>query len=247
VNSFIATIIASVSVSLLALIGGILLFKKKKLFHPTSFVGFAAGVMLTTAVLELLPEAIHEGGEEFSLLPVFFGILLFFFLERFVLWFHHHDTSHEIKPTAYLILFGDGIHNFIDGIAIAAAFLTDIRLGILTTIAIAAHEIPQELADLGVLVHSGFSLSKALLYNFFSGLMALAGALLGYLVLGNIEAVIPWLLGFTAGMFLYISLSDLIPELHHSFSKTSRLQQTVPFLLGIGISYLLISSLGHGH
>lgn len=246
-DSFVATIVASVLVSVLALVGGVFLFGKKKILHTTSFVGFAAGVMLTTAILELLPEALHEAEEQFTFLPVFVAILAFFFLERFVLWFHHHDESHEMQPTAFLILIGDGIHNFIDGIAIAAAFLTDIRLGVLTTAAIAAHEIPQELADLGVLVHNGLSLPKALAYNFFSGLMALAGALIGYFILGSIESVIPRLLAFTAGMFLYISLSDLIPELHHSASKSSRLQQIIPFILGVAVSYTLIATLGHSH
>ncbi|MCX8009355.1 MAG: ZIP family metal transporter [Patescibacteria group bacterium] len=243
-------IIASLAVSLVALAGGFLFFQKKPLVHPTVFVGFAAGVMLTTALLELIPEAIHDA-EEIShataILPVFAGILFFFFLERFVLWFHHHDDTHAMKPTAPLILIGDGIHNFIDGIGIAAAFLLDIRLGIITTLAIAAHEIPQELADLGVLIHAGLRKTNALAYNFLSGLSALAGAILGYMVLEQMETILPMLLGFTGGMFLYISLSDLIPELHHSSAKTTQFRQTLPFIAGIIISFIMITTLGESH
>ena len=246
-GSLIFTLIASLLVSLIALVGGLLFFRKKKIHSSTALVGFAAGVMLTTAVLELLPEALHELEGEISLLPLFIGIVGFFFLERFVLWFHHHDDPHGTKPTAYLILIGDSIHNFIDGVAIAAAFLIDIRIGILTTAAIAAHEIPQELADLGVLVHSGFSVKKALLFNLFSGLTAVLGAFSGYFILANISDFLPILLLFTAGMFLYISLSDLIPELHQAFSKTSRAKQSLPFIAGCIISILFIYFTNHSH
>jgi zinc and cadmium transporter len=206
--------------------------------------------MLTTALLDLLPEVIelsHHQEQEFSALPIFLGVIIFFFLERFVLWFHHHDDTHQAKPTVYMILIGDGIHNFIDGVAIAAAFMTDIRLGIITTLAIAAHEIPQELADFAVLLHSGLTKKKALLFNFLSGLTAILGSIMTIFVFSAVNSIVPVLLGFTTGMFLYIALSDLIPELHQSFSKTSRWLQSLPFLIGAGSTLLLIQLFGHGH
>lgn len=249
-NIIVPILLSTLGISAIALIG-VLFFARKKLpKHPTALVGFAAGVMLTTAIMDLLPEVIelnHDQNQEFSALPIFLGVIIFFFLERFVLWFHHHDDTHQAKPSAYMILIGDAIHNFIDGIAIAAAFMTDINLGIVTTIAIAAHEIPQELADFAVLLHSGLSKKKALLFNFLSGLTALIGSVLAIFLLSYLENILPILLGFTTGMFLYIALSDLIPELHQSFSRTSRWLQSVPFIVGAGITILLIQLFSHGH
>jgi zinc and cadmium transporter len=235
-------IICSIIVSAIALIGGIFLFRKKG-FNPTILVGFAAGVMLSTALLELLPESVGEQVSHYSFVPTFLGIITFFFLERFLLWFHHHDDDHNIKPAAYLVLLGDSIHNFIDGITIAAAFLTSYSIGFITTVTIAIHEIPQELADLGILISGGMSKQKALFYNFLSGLTALIGAIVGYFILSKISLIVPYLLGYSAGMFLYIACSDLIPELHHHIGKTSKWKQILPFLLGIIISILIFQLL----
>lgn len=240
-------ILASIGVSILSLIGGILLFRKHPTNDTTPLVGFAAGVMLTTAIFELIPEAIREHGEQITLAPVFLGIIVFFFLERFIVWFHHHDDDHAIRPTGYLILLGDTIHNVIDGVSIAGAFLVDVRLGVITTLAIAAHEIPQELADLGILIHAGFTKINALLYNLLSGFAAVGGAIGGYVLFERLNHLLPLVLGFTGGMFLYIALSDLIPELHRSETRRHRFPQTFSFLLGIAVSYLLIASIGHSH
>lgn len=233
-------VISSLLVSTIAFIGGFFLVRQK---HTTTdltspLVSFAAGVMLTAALLDLLPEAFHEAGEGASH-SVFLGVLLFFFFERFLLWFHHHHEPHGIKPVSLLVLVGDGLHNFIDGVAIAAAFLISPAVGLTTTIAIAAHEIPQELADFSLLIHGGIKKATALLLNFLSGLTALLGAVLSYYYLESFESGIPTILGFTAGMFLYIACSDLIPEMHKDFAKQKRWLQTLPFILGVGLMWLL--------
>lgn len=230
-------ILASLLVSAVSFIGGIFLVNHK-LFSNSSFtsslVSFAAGIMLSAALLDLLPEAMEASeGNEALFLPVLVGIVGFFFLERFVVWFHHHHSSHGRAPTSLLILLGDAVHNFIDGVAIAAAFLVNPSLGITTTLAIAAHEIPQEIADFSVLVSGGMQRRRALLFNFISGLTAVLGAVLAYFFFETVNGISWILLSFTAGMFLYIACSDLIPELHRDFSEKRKWMQTFPFLGGI--------------
>ena len=165
---FLQIILATFITSSLSLVGGSLLIWKKLLDHKylPHFVSFAAGVMLTTAFIDLLPEAIENSTNHAIYESVLLGIVVFFFLERFVLWFHHHDDLHGTKPTAVLILLGDALHNMFDGAAIAAAFLTNPSLGIVTTIAIAAHEIPHEIADFTILIHGGMKKTRALYFNF---------------------------------------------------------------------------------
>ena len=238
-------ILASLIVSGISFVGAIFLVLKNVFSeeHMTSLVSFAAGVMLASAFFDLLPEA-TEGGSPDSIYGfIFLGIVVFFLLERFVLWFHHHDDGHGKKPSALLVLFGDGFHNVIDGVAIAAAFMTSPILGITTTLAICAHEIPQEIADFSILVEGGFSKSKALLYNFASGLTALAGVVIGFYFLEKIQNITWMFLAFSAGMFIYIACSDLIPELHKDFRIQRKWTQTVPFLLGIAILWGLVKVL----
>lgn len=238
-------IIATAIVSSISLIGGIFLITRR-IFNEKvtlSLVGFGAGVMLATAFLDLLPEAVNEANGQNVFVPVLLGVVTFFFMERFLLWFHHHDESHHVHPSVYLITIGDGLHNIFDGIAIAAAFLISPAIGITTTIAIAAHEIPQEIADFTLLIHGGISKGRALLLNFISGLTALFGALVGYYFLSTVEKVTPLFVAFSAGMFIYISCSDLIPSLHIEFKKQKRWEQTIPFVLGIVLMYLLTSFL----
>jgi zinc and cadmium transporter len=244
---FVSIILSSFFISLLSFSGGILLVWKKLLSKTIVpiFVSFAAGVMLTTSLIDLLPEMIHKNAESGIFLSVLAGILVFFFMERFVLWFHHHDNTHHAKPSVYLVLLGDGLHNFFDGIAIAATFLTNPTAGITTTIAIAAHEIPQEIGDLSILIFGGLTPKIALFYNFLSALTALAGAILGYYYLQSFEGILPWAIGFVAGMFLYIACSDLIPELHKEFKEQKRWAQSIPFILGIIITYFLVTFLEH--
>lgn len=241
-------LISSLIISLVSLIGGFGLVYRftKNPQYLTFFVSFAAGVMLATAFFDLFPEALGMGGSQSVFLPALLGIVLFFFLERFVLWFHHHDDDHHFKPSALLINLGDGVHNFIDGVVIAATFITNPSLGLVTTLAIAAHEIPHELADFSVLIHSGMGRGKALFYNFLSALTALLGSILGYFFLERIAGALPFFLAFTAGMFIYIACSDLIPDLHQEFKEKKNWVQVIPFLVGIGLIYFVIG-LVEGH
>lgn len=237
---------ASLTVSLLALIGALFLYWERITSQKVTLtlLSFAAGTMLAVSFLDLLPKALESAGENVNIFtPVLLGIVVFFFLERFVLWFHHHDETHGMHPSAILILLGDGLHNFIDGVAITAAFLVSPGLGFATTLAIAAHEIPQEIADFSVLVHGGMEKTKALFFNFISGLTALAGAILGFYFLEGLGGVVPLFLAFTAGMFIYIACSDLIPEIHKSAEKQKSWTQFLPFLLGIATLWILVATL----
>ena len=159
-------------------------------------------------------------------LPVFLGIIISFFIERFQVWFHHHGTTHGIKtwikPSLSLILFGDGIHNFIDGVVIATAFLTSPTLGVVTSIAIAAHEIPQEIADFTIIIHSGLNKMQALTTNLLSAIPAIIGGIMGFYFLQGLETGLPILLSFSSGIFIYIAGSDLIPHLHIDYKKQKK-------------------------
>ena len=237
--------LATLFVSAISLIGGFLLISKRFALerHAGYFVSFAAGVMLATSFFDLLPEALGMGETTSILATVLVGIVLFFFMERFLLWFHHHDDTHQTKPSVWLIIIGDSIHNAIDGIAIATTFLTSPALGVAATLAIAAHEIPQELADFSVLIHGGMTKRRALLFNVLSALTAFAGALLGVIAIQASQAILPFFLAFSAGMFIYIACSDLIPDLHRDFTKQKGWLQSMPLLLGILVSWLIIRQL----
>lgn len=224
-----------------------MLFVRKRLLSEkvTAYlVSFAAGILLATAFLDLLPEA---AGGEIEIARVFLftllGIVTFFFLERFVLWFHHHDELHDTQPSAILILLGDALHNFIDGVAIAAAYLTNPTLGLTTTLAIAAHEVPGEIADLSVLIAGGMKKARALFFNFLSGLAALLGAVSGFYFLESLEGLLPLALAFTAGMFIYIACADLIPDLHKEFKRQKNWAQSLPFISGIITAWVLVKLL----
>lgn len=214
----------------------------------TILVSFAAGVLLATAFLNIMPEALEGLSAFTSLSYVMYGVIGAFLMERSLLWYHHHhDDSHDINPTSILVLVGDGIHNFIDGMAIAAAFLVNPVLGVTTTLAIAAHEIPQELADYSVLRHCGLSRKKALLWNFLSGLTAIAGGLIGYFLFQESFHLVYVALSLTAGIFIYVSAADLIPELHHSAARAGWIKQTLVFLVGVALMYSITVHMPHGH
>lgn len=244
-----AIVFANIIVSLISLLGGLLILKTK-LFSKNVIpylVAFAAGVILTTVFVDLFPEALEHAKElksDFNIfLPAFIGIIFSFFLERFLLWYHHHSGNHNIKPTLFLIIIGDGIHNLIDGVVIAAAFVADFGLGIITTLAIALHEIPQEIADFGILIHSGLSKTKALLLNLLSAIPAIAGGILSFYFLNKLEGSLPVFLSFSSGIFIYISGADLIPYLHIDFKKQKKWAQIIPFILGIILMYAIINLL----
>ncbi len=249
--------------SVFSLIGGVfLLIKEKKVLKYSHFLAaFAAGTLLGTVFFDLLPEAVGESahlveeglsGKIDIFFWVLFGILGFFLLERFVHWFHHHQHEYveeNVKPTVPLVILGDSVHNLIDGIAIGATFLVSIPLGIITTLAVAAHEIPQEIGDFGILLHKGLQRKKVLLVNFFSALTAVVGALISFWLGERIEASLPILLAITAGFFIYIAASDLIPEIHHENRKGFAVIETSLMFLGVFIIWVfvnLLSALG-GH
>jgi len=250
-------IIFTTLASLLGLVGGAVLLTRKKLSHKIThgLAAFAAGVLLGTAFLDLLPEAFHHF-EELGMVEVeknvflltLVGIILFFLLERFIHWFHHHHRDHQeeaLKPIVPLIVFGDGVHNFIDGVIIAATFMIDIRLGIITTIAIIAHEIPQEIGDFGLLLHQGVKKSQAFLYNLYSQLTCVVGGVAAFFVGSSIEGVLPYLIAITSGFFIYIALSDLVPDIHSENKKGFAVLESG--LLIVGISFVYVSSLFLSH
>ena len=239
-------IIASLAVSSISLIGGLLLFWQKNTANKFSsyLIAFAAGVMLTTAFIDLLPEALENKINDDVFIYGLLGILVFFLIERLVIWFHHHDVM-RVKPTAYLVLLGDGLHNFFDGLAIAAGYIANPGLGLVTTLAISAHEIPHEIADFSILIHAGMKKGQALFFNFLSALTALIGAVVGYYFLNKFEKMLPALLMFSAGVFIYIACTDLIPDLHQDFKKEKKWSTTITFIFGVVLTYFLITSLKH--
>lgn len=238
-------LIAVVLVSVVSFVGALTLYVKTKKFTTliTFFVSFAAGAMSAAAFFDLIPEAM-ELADESILIYTVVGIITFLILEKFLYWYHCHGGhcivhTHEKKKipkaTGILNLFGDGLHNFLDGAAIAAAFIANPTLGWITTIAVALHEIPQEFGDYSILIYSGFSRARALFFNFVSALTAILGAIIAYTFTTTIESATPVLLAFSAGGFIYIALADLIPALHHENKFTHSIQQVIWFILGISI------------
>ncbi len=239
------TVLATIIVSLVSFIGALTLFftaeRLQKLF--ILLVGLSAGSLLGGAFLHLIPEAVEEIDNEAIWLFVLGGFVIFFILERLLHWHHSHnhddDGQCHRRPATYtyMNLVGDGLHNLIDGILIAASFSVSLELGIATTIAVIVHEIPQEMSDFGVLVHGGFSKGKALLYNFFSALVAIVGAIIGLLVFEQLESALPYALMVMAGGFIYIAASDLIPELNRHNGTWRAIWSFIFFVVGIGLMW----------
>jgi len=240
-------LVSTFLVSLIAFIGILVLFLKEELLNKILLilVAFSAGALIGGAFLHLIPEAIEKVGiDEAALLNLFFylifGFCTFFILENFIRWHHHHAVSHpEIMPLSYLILVSDGIHNFIDGLIIAASFVVSFPIGIATTLAVVLHEIPQEIGDFGVLIYGGFKKVKALFLNFLSAILAIFGGFLGFLLSEKIGESIVFLLPFAAGTFIYIASSDLLPEIKHKESLKKSLIHFFVFLLGIVLMLLI--------
>ena len=234
---------ATFVISLIAFVGALTLFLKEKLLNKILMVlvSFSAGALVGGAFLHLMPEAIIEVGvDEVSILNVFLYLLLgfcvFFVLEQLIRWHHHHATTHpEIMPFSYLILISDGIHNLIDGLVMAASFMVSFPIGIVTALAIALHEIPQEIGDFGVLVYGGFNRVRALILNYVSATMVIFGGIIGYLLYAWIGTSIVFLLPFAAGNFIYIACTDLIPEIRFKESLKKSLVRFCIFLTGMGL------------
>lgn len=226
---------ATTLVSLLSLIGIFTFGMHSKIFDKilVLLVGFAAGGLIGGAFLHLLPEAVEQGGGQGVFFYALCGFTAFFLMERYFYWRHCHHGVCDVHSFTYLNLIGDGIHNFTDGLIIAASFMTDFKLGVVTTLAVIFHEIPQEIGDFGILVYGGFSKSRALFFNFICALFAILGALLGYFLSGLIENISLFLISFTAGGFIYIAASDLIPELHRQKDNRRANRAFAAFILGL--------------
>lgn len=241
-------LMSTIIVSALSLIGVFFLSTNERKLQKIIFslVSFATGALLGSAFLHLLPEAVEsESGHGLESNIAFFiiivGILTFFLLEKFLYWRHCHQFSGkesgicQVHTFTYLNLIGDGLHNFVDGIVIAVSYMVNIPLGIIASLAVCFHEIPQELGDFGILVYGGLSIKKALLFNFLSALTCIFGGLLTYLFGGQIASIKMPLLVFAAGGFLYIALVDLLPELRKTTGFLESLSQLTLILLGLGL------------
>jgi len=211
-----------------------------------SLVSYAIGALLGAVFLDILPEAMETGSSAAAVSgTVLAGILLFFTLEKLLLWRHcHHDHceahDHETHGrSGTMIMVGDTFHNFVDGVIVAAAFLVDIHLGIVTALAIIAHEIPQEVGDFLILLHSGYSKAQALRVNVLSSLAMLAGGVLAYFALQSVQSIVPTLLALAAASMIYVAVADLIPGLHKRTQLRDTVQQVALIMLGVGSIFLV--------
>jgi zinc and cadmium transporter len=229
-----------------AFIGAFSLWLKKEQIDKIIIilVALSTGALLGGGILHLMPEAVELLGAETAFNYMLVGFILFFIIERFLHWNHCHEENCEIHTFSHMILIGDGLHNFIDGLIIAASFLVNIPFGIITSLIIIAHEIPQELGDFGVLVYGGFSKNKALFYNFISQLTCVIGGVVGFF-LAQTYNLVGLLLPFAAGGFIYIAASDLIPELHKEKNKKKMIGSFIFFIFGIAIIYIIKYFAGH--
>lgn len=232
--------------------GGVLLLLKRDLAERATLflITFAAGVLLAVAFLDLLPEA-AEGFGDFRRASIYalFMVAILFVVERFFWWYHHHrfDTAEHprhakrhLHPThAYLLLGGDAIHNFVDGLVIAASFMVSFPLGVVVSLGIIAHELPQEFADFGVMISAGFSNAKTLVLNLLAALTTLVGALIAYFALSWSQQLTPFFLAMGAGVFIYIALSDLIPTIHHQSEHKYDFVHFILFIFAIAFIALL--------
>lgn len=234
---------------MIGLTGGLLLLRSSKLAHRLSFgiVAFAIGALLASAFLDFLPEALETGDSEVVFVGVLAGILVFFLIEKFLIWHHHHtygEKEHH-HPFNALVLIGDSIHNFIDGVILAAAFVVSPQIGVPAFIAIIMHEIPQEISDFGLLIRGGMRKSKVIMFNVISAAFSVLGAVIAYFFLTQIEGLLAPILAFAAGAFIYIASSDLIPETKRTVAMSRSALQIVLVVLGIAVVWYT-GSVAHG-
>ncbi|MBI2656812.1 ZIP family metal transporter [Candidatus Woesearchaeota archaeon] len=231
-------LLAVLIVSMVSFVGTFI-FVSKKLVGKFLFyaVSFAAGTLLGAAFLDLLPEALTSGFNKSLPLFILLGILSFFILEKFLYWHHHHTGRREVHAFTYLNTVGDGLHNFMDGAVIAISFLNSPSLGIIVTIAVIAHEIPQEIGDFAVLMYGGWSRAKASLVNFLTALTAFLGALAAYFYSSIVQNSGAYLTAYAAGGFIYIASTDLIPEIQKEKDLKKSLMQFTLMVFGILLIY----------
>ena len=212
-------------------------------------IGFAIGMLLGAGFLHLLPEALDQARDSTQglMATALVAILVFFILEKGLIWrHHHHHNGHSHDPAAQtpagtLILIGDSVHNFLDGILIAAAFLADSSLGVVTALAVIAHEVPQELGDFAILLHSGYSRTRAFVFNLLSSLAMIVGATIAWFALGELTTLIPYLLTFTAASFIYVAVSDLMPALNRKVGLRETVVQVLLIGSGLALNILIHS------
>ena len=242
----------ALGLSLLGSFGGLFVASTLLLFNESLrtkivpwLVSYAVGALLGASLLGLIPEALAELPPDRVLGSLLAGIVVFFILEKLVLLRHCHTDHCQVHgAAAQMVIIGDAFHNFIDGAIIAAAVLTSVPLGINTAIAIAAHEIPQEVGDFAILLHSGFSRKRAMVLNVASGAAGIAGALVGYSMVSVLPHVRPYILAFSSASMLYIAMSDLIPDLHRGTVDRNSLRQVLLIAAGIG-TVMLLGRLSH--
>jgi len=234
-NILIACFLISICVWLAVLF---LFFNKETLSKITMFlVSLSAGALIGGAFLHLLPEAAEGMEAEKLFFVVLLAFILFFLIEKLFHWRHCHKENCEVHTFGYMNLVGDSLHNFIDGLVIASVFMVDLKLGIITTLAIALHEIPQEIGDFGVLIHAGFNKVKALVLNYIVATTVILGGIVGYFASFYVEGVMPYLLPIAAGGFIYIAASDLMPEIRKESNLKKSIMSFGIFLLGIIFMY----------
>lgn len=244
---------------ILSVIAAAIIALNAKVSHVPILISYAVGTLLGAVFLELLPHAftISPSAERMAA-TILFGILLFFVLEKLVLWRHCHQEEceahdpHEAAPdhdhgrSGMMIMIGDTFHNFVDGVIIAAAFLADAELGLVTALAIIAHEVPQEVGDFLILLHSGYSKRQALLFNMLSSAAMIGGGVLAYYALQTMQSWIPTMLGLAAASMLYVSVADLIPGLHRRPEIRDTVQQVILIALGVATIWL-VGELARSH
>lgn len=249
-NPLLFSLASVITVSAISLIGLIALSFKETVLRRTIFivVSVATGALFGDALFHLIPEAIEEiGSFTTPMLFVVAGILGFFILEKFFHWHHHHTGLDETHPEengskghlARLVLTSDSIHNFVDGVIIGASYLVSVELGLATTIAFILHEIPQEIGDFGILIHAGLAKANAILFNFFSALFAIVGTVIVFAV-PAIESILPYIVAFAAGNFIYLAGSDLVPELHKTKNPLLSAIQFLGILAGVAAMFALL-------
>ncbi len=252
-SSTLYTIVATLLISLLSLVGIFTLSLSEARLHRilNFLIAYSAGTILGASLFDLMPEAVELVEEHIVFPLIAFGFVFFLFLERGLYWYHGHGHTHEIsehedhemgqtKSFAYLNIIGDFVHNFIDGMIIAASFINGVTVGIASSIAVAFHELPQEMGDYGILVYAGLDQKKALWYNFAAALSIVVGGVFGSFFISMVEELSGWMVAFSAGAFLFLSASELIPEIHDDNDWKKSLIHVVILVLGM----LTIYSLG---
>lgn len=243
---WIYSLLSVLAVSLTSLVGILTLSVKMETLRKvlTYLISLSAGTLIGDAFIHLLPEIVEEVGFNMQIsLYAILGIIGSFAVEKIIHWRHcHHPTTKEHPhPFAWMNLFGDTVHNFIDGMVIGGAYLVSIPVGMATTIAVVLHEIPQEIGDFGVLIHGGFSKAKALFLNFIITMLAILGTVFAVIVGSNVESFNQFIIPFAAGSFIYIAAADLIPELHKEVKVSKSLLQLLWFIIGVGLMVALIN------